>query len=157
ESCCQVLSTFADDDFIGFLRSADERSDSGTSPAGAASQPATTPITFNASYPQASSSSLPEGSGTSPIEETTFPTGHLSECESPDRSLEAELPPELAHHPRYRLMKRLGRGGMGSVYLAEHRLMDRPVALKVIRRDLLEHTALVERFRREVKAAARLA
>jgi multidrug efflux pump subunit AcrA (membrane-fusion protein) len=56
ESCCQVLSTFPDDDFIGFLRAADERSDSGTSPSGAASQPATTPITFNASYPQAYSS-----------------------------------------------------------------------------------------------------
>ena len=46
---------------------------------------------------------------------------------------------------------------MGTVYLAEHRLMDRPVALKVIRRDLLGNEALVERFRREVRAAARLA
>ena len=46
---------------------------------------------------------------------------------------------------------------MGSVYLAEHRLMDRPVALKVIRPDLLGNEDLVERFRREVKAAARLA
>jgi serine/threonine-protein kinase len=54
-------------------------------------------------------------------------------------------------------VKRLGSGGMGSVYLAEHRLMDRPVALKVIRRDLLGDEAAVERFRREVRAAARLA
>jgi serine/threonine protein kinase len=46
---------------------------------------------------------------------------------------------------------------MGSVYLAEHRLMDRSVALKVIRPDLLGNEKLVERFRREVKAAARLA
>ncbi len=46
---------------------------------------------------------------------------------------------------------------MGTVYLAEHRLMDRPVALKVIRRDLLRNDASVERFRREVRAAARLA
>ena len=46
---------------------------------------------------------------------------------------------------------------MGTVYLAEHRLMDRSVALKVIRRDLLGNETLVERFRREVRAAARLA
>ena len=46
---------------------------------------------------------------------------------------------------------------MGAVYRAEHRLMDRPVALKVIRGDLLGNEAMVERFRREVKSAARLA
>ena len=67
------------------------------------------------------------------------------------------LPAELADHPRYRIVKRLGSGGMGTVYLAEHRLMDRSVALKVIRRDLLGNETLVERFRREVRAAARLA
>ena len=45
---------------------------------------------------------------------------------------------------------------MGAVYKAEHRLMERPVALKVINRDLIDNPALVERFRREVQAAARL-
>ena len=71
--------------------------------------------------------------------------------------LDPDLPRELADHPRYRVAKRLGIGGMGTVYLAEHRLMDRPVALeKVIRGDFLGNEALVERFRREVKSAARL-
>ena len=65
--------------------------------------------------------------------------------------------PGLIDHPRYRVLSVLGAGGMGSVYLAEHRLMERQVALKVIRPDLLDNLALVERFRREVKAAARLA
>lgn len=65
-------------------------------------------------------------------------------------------PPELAEHPRYRLLELLGAGGMGSVYKAEHRLMERPVALKVINRSLMEDPAAVERFRREVKTAARL-
>ncbi len=69
----------------------------------------------------------------------------------------AGLPTELNDHPRYRVVAALGAGGMGTVYRAEHRLMDRPVALKVIRGDLLGNAALVERFRREVKAAARLA
>ena len=66
------------------------------------------------------------------------------------------LPKELIDHPRYRIVAALGTGGMGAVYQAEHRLMDRPVALKVIRGDLLGNPALVERFRREVKSAARL-
>jgi serine/threonine protein kinase/WD40 repeat protein len=68
----------------------------------------------------------------------------------------AGLPVELNDHPRYRIVAALGTGGMGTVYRAEHRLMDRPVALKVIRGDLLGNEALVERFRREVKSAARL-
>jgi sugar lactone lactonase YvrE len=62
----------------------------------------------------------------------------------------------LAGHPRYRLLELLGRGGMGTVYKAEHRLMERPVALKLIRRELTSRPAAVERFRREVKAAAKL-
>src|SRR5439155_2950945 len=65
--------------------------------------------------------------------------------------------PELVDHPRYRVVGVLGAGGMGVVYRAEHRLMERPVALKVIHRDLLRDPDAVERFRREVRAAARLA
>ncbi len=66
------------------------------------------------------------------------------------------LPPELAQHPRYRIIKELGRGGMGVVYQAEQTLMDRPVAIKVIGRELLAHPDALERFRRETKAAAKL-
>jgi hypothetical protein len=65
-------------------------------------------------------------------------------------------PPELAAHPRYRILSRLGTGGMGVVFLAEHRLMERMVALKTVRKDLTRDPAAVVRFRREVKAAARL-
>ena len=76
---------------------------------------------------------------------------------NPDPPDPAGLPTELIDHPRYRVVATIGAGGMGAVYRAEHRLMDRPVALKVIRGDLLGSAAMVERFRREVKAAARLA
>jgi serine/threonine protein kinase len=66
------------------------------------------------------------------------------------------VPPELLDHPRYRVVRLLGQGGMGAVYLAEHRVMERPVALKVMRADLVRDDAAVDRFRREVRAAAKL-
>lgn len=69
---------------------------------------------------------------------------------------DAELPAELRNHSRYEIQERLGRGGMGVVYRAVHRMMHRPVALKVIRADLLKSPEAVERFRREVRAAAKL-
>ncbi|PQO44103.1 serine/threonine-protein kinase [Blastopirellula marina] len=67
-----------------------------------------------------------------------------------------DIPSQLRDHPRYRLIRRLGAGGMGVVYQAEHRLMERPVALKVIHKRLVNSDIAVERFRLEVKAAARL-
>lgn len=69
---------------------------------------------------------------------------------------ESTLPSELANHPRFRLIRELGRGGMGVVYLAEHRLMERQVAIKVISKSLVENPKAVERFQREVRAAAKL-
>lgn len=67
-----------------------------------------------------------------------------------------ELPAELQDHARYRVLRLIGRGGMGAVYQAEHTLMARTVALKVIAPRLLEHDGAVARFGQEVKTAARL-
>ncbi len=67
-----------------------------------------------------------------------------------------ELPAELQDHPRYRIVELIGRGGMGNVYRAEHRLMNRPVAIKLINSQLIRQPQAVERFRREVQAAAKL-
>jgi eukaryotic-like serine/threonine-protein kinase len=55
---------------------------------------------------------------------------------------------------RYRLERRLGRGGMGTVYRALDTLLDRHVAVKVVREDLVASVDAAERFRREAKAAA---
>jgi len=66
------------------------------------------------------------------------------------------LPASLVAHPRYQPTQLLGTGGMGVVWLAEHRLMGRKVALKVIRPEFLSKPEAAERFRREVHAAARL-
>src|SRR5262245_55558722 len=69
----------------------------------------------------------------------------------------ALLPPELANHPRYRIVELLGAGGRSVVCRAEHCLMERLVALQVIPPRFVADPSAVERFRREVKAAARLA
>ncbi len=55
---------------------------------------------------------------------------------------------------RYRLERRLGRGGMGTVYSAMDDVLERPVAVKVIREDAVGPLDLVSRFRREARAAA---
>jgi serine/threonine protein kinase len=72
-------------------------------------------------------------------------------------NLNPELPPEMRSHSRYHIERKLGHGGMGMVYQATHRLMHRPVALKMIRADLLATPLAITRFRREVQAAASLA
>jgi formylglycine-generating enzyme required for sulfatase activity/tRNA A-37 threonylcarbamoyl transferase component Bud32 len=57
---------------------------------------------------------------------------------------------------QYVLLDRLGEGGMGEVYHAKHRRMERDVALKVIRREKLDSPEAVKRFQREIEAAAKL-
>jgi urea transport system substrate-binding protein len=66
------------------------------------------------------------------------------------------LPAELREHARYRVTSLLGRGGMGTVYKAEHRLLDRPVVLKVVRPELVANPAILQRFQREARLAARM-
>jgi eukaryotic-like serine/threonine-protein kinase len=57
---------------------------------------------------------------------------------------------------RYRLKVKIGSGGMGDVYLAEHRLMKRPCAIKVIRPEKAGDPRAIARFEREVRATSRL-
>ncbi len=57
---------------------------------------------------------------------------------------------------RYRLESKLGSGGMSTVYLALDEVLDRPVAIKLLHREISEEADQLERFRREARAAARL-
>src|SRR5262245_11045736 len=109
-----------------------------------------------------------------------FVEGHLSSCSScaallldmPDDTLVGKLrdsgtvglvgdtvgsgpdvPAELLNHPKYLIVRQLGAGGMGVVYQAVHKLMEREVALKVISAGLMRHPVAVQRFLQEVKAA----
>ncbi len=57
---------------------------------------------------------------------------------------------------KYHMTRELGRGGMGTVYLATHLGTERPVAVKIIAPQFMQRVEFVERFRREARAAGRL-
>ncbi|MCY7347984.1 MAG: protein kinase, partial [Pyrinomonadaceae bacterium] len=57
---------------------------------------------------------------------------------------------------KYRIESEIGKGGMGTVYLATHVGTERPVAVKVIASEFMQRQEFVERFRREARAAGRL-
>ena len=67
-----------------------------------------------------------------------------------------ELPLDMAAHPNYDIVRELGRGGMGVVYLVRNRLMDRHEVLKVMGGHLVERPEVRERFLREIRAVASL-
>jgi len=54
----------------------------------------------------------------------------------------------------FEILRELGQGGMGVVYLARQPALDRLVVLKKVRRDMLEDPSMAERFQREARAAA---
>jgi serine/threonine-protein kinase len=64
--------------------------------------------------------------------------------------------PDTVIDSRYRVVSRLGSGGMADVYLADDQLLGRQVAVKVLHRHFAEDQEFVERFRREASSAARL-
>jgi serine/threonine-protein kinase len=70
-------------------------------------------------------------------------------------SLRCELH-EARKFGQYQLVRKLGAGGMGEVYLAEHQLLKRPCALKLIHPSTGSNPVALARFEREVRTAARL-
>ena len=71
----------------------------------------------------------------------------------PDQTQLVDVPKELGI---YRLARLLGRGGMGEVWLAHDTKLERDVAVKLMRRELLANAEAVKRFYREARAVARL-
>jgi eukaryotic-like serine/threonine-protein kinase len=69
--------------------------------------------------------------------------------------MDPNLPPRVFSE-RYELNHLIARGGMAEVYRAHDRLLDRPVAVKVLFPELSVDRSFVERFRREAQAAANL-
>jgi len=70
----------------------------------------------------------------------------------------APTPRDLSGHSLgdYRVLRRLGRGAMAEVYLAEQLSLSRQVALKILKQDLAVDETYVKRFQREARAAAAL-
>jgi serine/threonine-protein kinase len=86
---------------------------------------------------------------------TCYDTGS-AHCAQEGASLApVSLPRALAG--RYHLNRRLGRGGMGTVYEAVDTALDRRVAVKLVRDDLMGSAVAAERFRQEARAAASFA
>ena len=140
-SCQERAAKAPGDSFVELLRSVHARTGCGADPvADVVAQALTTPP-LTAVSPTVSLAPDLASSGQT---EATRPEAHDA------------MPPELARHERYRVVRLIGQGGMGAVYEAEHRIMQRPVALKVINRAYTAQPGTVERFRREVRAAARL-
>ena len=67
-----------------------------------------------------------------------------------------ELEPGRVISGKYRIVRLLGRGGMGTVYLADHILLGRQRALKFISNELSQSPRFLARFRREAQAAIEL-
>jgi serine/threonine protein kinase len=94
---------------------------------------------------------------TCPLCETAWPSHHTS-CPTDGALLieSRDLEPGTLVRGKYRIVRQLGRGGMGTVYLAEHILLGRMRALKFISSALSQNSAFLRRFRREAQAAIEL-
>ena len=57
---------------------------------------------------------------------------------------------------RYHVLKKIGEGGMGVVFAARHAVIERPLAIKVLKREVMRDTATIKRFVQEAKAASRI-
>lgn len=82
--------------------------------------------------------------------------GASSVGSSPVEQPTLEIPPELAEYDQYQVLKELGRGGMGIVYLANNVPLDRWEVLKVLNPSLYENDIARKRFQAEIRAVAKL-
>ncbi|MCU1279314.1 MAG: serine/threonine protein kinase, partial [bacterium] len=85
-----------------------------------------------------------------PVPNDTAPQGEPSQQPNADPYLGSTIA------ERYRVISKLGEGGMGVVYLAEHVFIEKRVALKVLSEDFARKADLVARFMQEAKAASKI-
>ena len=78
----------------------------------------------------------------------------MSVGDSPPESVDPLISQLVAD--RYRVIRKLGEGGMGSVYLAEHVVIEKKFALKVLAPELARRSDLVARFLQEARSASRI-
>ncbi len=81
------------------------------------------------------------------------PTSETSQADAPSSET---LQTSRCIADRYRLLEPLDSGGMGTIYRAEHMLLEKEVAVKLLHSELSDNSEFVERFHREARAAAHL-
>jgi predicted Ser/Thr protein kinase len=133
--CCQKAAALPGDSFLNRLR--DVHGQKETPAPGNAPQSNTEAFHLSCGSAEATSGAARQ-SPSDDAKATHFPEG---------------LP---ASFGRYRVLKLLGKGGMGAVYLAQDTQLDRPVALKMPHFDSGDGPQVLERFFREARAAATL-
>ena len=129
EACCRLLEQFSDDHVAALAKLASQSDDD--------------TINFLQSATDTQTLAPSEEADDSPTDES----GKAADAD-------LQIPKQLVDHPRYRIIEKIGSGGMGDVFRAEHRVMQREVALKIVRPHLLSNRQAVSRFRNEVRAAA---
>src|SRR5271166_4282479 len=72
------------------------------------------------------------------------------------RRAAAKIPVELANNADYQIIRELGGGGMGLLFLAHNHLMGRHEVLKIMGPEIIERPGVHDRFQREIRAVARL-
>ena len=85
-----------------------------------------------------------------------FPQDHTEFSERRDKSTGKRESAGFPKIPGYTVTRKLGRGGMGTVYLAIDQRLDRQVAVKIVMKHISRQQNLVDRFAREVKSVAGL-
>jgi WD40 repeat protein len=132
--CCRKATSLPGDSFLDRLRAVHGRNET-PGPAGPFSLVAEETQSLHSPAATGSVAADQRAAGTNP---PSFPQ---------------QLPAQLG---RYRILKLLGKGGMGSVYLTQDTQLDRPVALKIPHFDAADGPQVRERFYREARAAATL-
>jgi formylglycine-generating enzyme required for sulfatase activity/serine/threonine protein kinase len=139
DPCRRRVAELSSDSFVARLQNAKRRQDSKPSAA-----PRVRTKTLVESAPAAPS----------PAPDKQPPVRTRSSATSPSAS--GNVLPELVNHPQYEVIRELGRGGMGVVYLARNKIMDRLEVLKVLNRETLAKQGTTDRFLREIQSAAKL-
>ncbi|HEY8174678.1 MAG TPA: serine/threonine-protein kinase [Gemmatimonadaceae bacterium] len=99
---------------------------------------------------------LVAGDGADSIPQMREAIASATKAMTAERDSEARSFLETALGLQYEILRAIGRGGMGDVYLARERALERLVAIKVLRPDLAAAPESRERFRREARIAAQL-
>jgi serine/threonine protein kinase len=100
------------------------------------------------STPVDQTQAIPESHEEDPVPEPEAP--------KPEKPVKADAEKVATVLGDYKLLKKLGEGGMGAVYKAHHSALDRVVAIKVLAKQLIKKKEFVQRFEREARVMAKL-